>query len=145
MHKTYLVDLLQKLSSKQMKELSEFIQSPFFNKNESVTKLFEYLRVQHPEFKEQAVEKELIHKKVFHSAEYNDGFMRMLIFKLTSLAEEYLAYTDFKTSSHTENFHLINTLLNLNIDSEAQKQINQLEKKLNSDKVQNGRYYKNRY
>jgi hypothetical protein len=145
MHKTYLLDLLQKLTSKQMKDLSEFIQSPFFNKNESVTKLFEYLRVQHPEFKEQEIEKEHIHKKLFHSAEYSDGFMRMLIFKLTSLAEEYLAYADFKTSGHSENFHLINTLLNLNIDSEAQKQINQLEKKLNSDKTQNGSYYKNRY
>ncbi len=145
MHKTYLVELLQKLSSKQMKELSEFIQSPFFNKNESVTRLFEYLRVQHPEFKPANISKELIHKKVFHSAEYNDSFMRMLIFKLTTLAEEYIAYSDYKSNGITENMHLINTLLDLNIDSEAQKQINQLEKKLNGVKIHGGAYFKNRY
>jgi hypothetical protein len=145
MRKIYLIELLQKLSSRQMKELSEFIQSPFFNKNESVTRLFEYLRVHHPEFKEQDIEKELIHKKVFPSAEYNDSFMRMLIFKLTQLAEDYIAYSDFKSNEYTESMHLINTLLDLNIDQEAQKQINRIEKKLSTEKIQSGEYYKNRY
>lgn len=145
MHKTYLIELLQKLSPKQMKELGEFIHSPFFNKNESVMRLFDYLRIQHPEFKDGSVAKELIHQKVFQSAEYNDNFMRMLIFKLTTLAEEYLSYSDFKSRGYNEHMHLINSLLDLNLDNEAQKQINQTEKKLNSAGENEREYYKNKY
>lgn len=145
MHKTYLIELLQKLSSKQMKELGEFVHSPFFNKNESVTRLFDYLRVQHPEFKEENIYKELIHKKVFLSAEYNDGFMRMIIFKLAALTEEYLAYTDFKAKGYDESMHIINSLLDFNLDNEAQKHINQVEKKLNASSDGEREYYKNKY
>lgn len=145
MYKTYLVELLQKLTPKQMKELSDFIQSPFFNRNESVIKLFEYLRVQHPDFKKEAVEKEYIHRKVFLSAEYNDSFMRMLIFKITALAEEYLAYSDFRSRGQSESMHLINTLLDLNLDGEAQKQIAHTEKKIKASKVHSAAYFKSRY
>lgn len=145
MHKTYLIELLGKLSSKQMKELGDFVHSPFFNKNESVTRLFDYLRLQHPEFKGESAEKEHIYKKIFRSAEYNDNFMRMLIFKLTALTNEYIAYADYRSKDHSPNMHLINSLLELNLDNEARKQISQLEKKLNACKNNERDFYKNKY
>src|SRR4030095_7017329 len=145
MKKTTLIELLQKLSSKQMKDLSEFIQSPFFNKNESILNLFEYLRVQHPEFREEYVGKEFVYKKIFKLEDYNDNFMRMLIFKMTLLIEEYLAYTHFKSMPYNENMNLINSLLNLNMDADAKKEIAQVEKKLNSSEILNSDYYENRY
>lgn len=145
MQKTYLVELLKKLSSKQMKELSEFVQSPFFNKNNSVIQLFEYLRTQHPEFEAERIEKEKVHQILFPSAEYNDSFMRTLIFKLATLAEQYIAFENFRSAPYDEPRHLINTLLDLNLDGEAQKQINQVEKKLDSEKIFSKEYYKNRY
>src|SRR4030095_13525915 len=145
MEKTFLVEVLKKLSSKQMKELSEFVQSPFFNKNESVTHLFEYLRKQHPEFKTENIQKELVHEKIFSSAEFNDSFMRTVIFKLTSVVEQYLAYTDFKSGDNTESIHLINSLLDMNIDNEAKRQISSVEKKLNAGKISNSAHYKDHY
>jgi len=145
MKKTFLIEVLKKLSAKQMKELTDFVQSPFFNKNESVVSLMEYLRNQHPEFKSSNIEKELVHKKLFHSAEYNDNFMRLLIFKLTSVVEQYLAYTDFKSHENTESIHLINRLIDMNIDNEAKRQITRVEKRLNADKISNSSHYKDHY
>ncbi len=145
MKKTYLVELLTKLSSKQMKELSDFVKSPFFNKNESAEKLFEYLRVNHPEFKPAKIEKEFIYHKLFSPAEYNDSFMRMIIFRLTELTEQYLAYNDMKTQENSENMHLINALLELGADKGAQKNINNLEKSLDKQELKNRSYYETRY
>jgi hypothetical protein len=145
MVKTYLIELLSKLSSKQMRELSDFVKSPFFNKNESAEKLFEYLRVNHPEFKPAKTEKEFIYHKLFSPAEYNDSFMRMIIFKLTELTEQYLAYSDMKQENNAENIHLINSLLELGLDKGAQRTINNTEKELTARKLLNGSYYENRY
>lgn len=145
MRRSFITELLQKFTSKQMKEFGEFVHSPFFNKNESVVSLFDYLRLHHPEFKPEKIEKEYIYKKLYSASEYNDSFMRMVIFKLTSLAEEYLAYIDFKNKDTSEGMHLINSLLEYNLDKEAQKHIREAEKKLKAAKTLNREYYKNRY
>ncbi len=145
MKKTYLIELLGRLSSKQMRELSDFASSPFFNKNESVEKLFEYLRVNHPEFKPAKIEKEFIYRKLFSPAEYNDSFMRMIIFKLTEITEQYLAYSDMKQKDNAENLHLINSLLELGLDKGASRIITNSQKKLAEAKLHNGTYFENRY
>ncbi len=145
MKKTYLIELFRRLSSKQMKELSDFARSPFFNKNESVEKLFEYLRVNHPDFKPAKIEKEYIYRKLFSPAEYNDSFMRMIIFKLTEMTEQYLAYSDMKQKDNAENLHLINSLLELGLDKGASRIINNSQKKLADVKLHNGTYFENRY
>ena len=141
MRKTYLVELLSKLSSKQMRELSDFVKSPFFNRNESVEKLFEYLRVNHPDFKEAKTEKEFIYKKLFSPSEYNDSFMRMIIFKLTETVEQYLAYIDMKESKASEKLHLVNRLLELGMDKGAGKIISAIEKQLDSGKPETGKHF----
>jgi hypothetical protein len=141
MEKTYLVELLSKLSSKQMRELSDFVKSPFFNKNESVEKLFEYLRVAHPEFKPLKIEKELVYKKLFSPAEYNDSFMRMLIFKLTELSERYLAYSEMTQKPADEYIYLAGNLLELGLDKNAQRVINQTEKELEQIRIKEGKYF----
>jgi hypothetical protein len=87
MRRSFITELLQKFTPKQLKEFGEFVHSPFFNKNESVVSLFDYLRLNHPEFKPEKIEKEYIYKKLYSASVYNDSFMRMVIFKLTSLAE----------------------------------------------------------
>ena len=145
MQKTYLIELLSKLSQKQMKELNEFIQSPFFNKNESVINLFNYLRIQYPDFDPAEISKEYVHKKLFPSAEYNDNFMRSLIFKLTALAEEYLTYAEFRARPYEWQKILVDVLLDLNLDSDANKQINSIEKKLGNETYHGGEYFKNKY
>lgn len=141
MEKTYLIELLSKLSSKQMRELSDFVKSPFFNKNESVEKLFEYLRVVHPEFKPLKIEKELVYKELFSPAVYNDSFMRMLIFKLTELAEMYLAYSEMTKRAADENIYLAGNLLELGLDKNAQRIINQTEKELKLIRIKEGKYF----
>ncbi|KXK55425.1 MAG: hypothetical protein UZ05_CHB002000582 [Chlorobi bacterium OLB5] len=65
MYKTGLIEILSRLTSKQMKELSEFVKSPFFNRNESVVKLFEFLRLNHPDFIPEKIEKRAGLQKAF--------------------------------------------------------------------------------
>jgi hypothetical protein len=91
-----LLNILAKFTDKEIKQFREFLNSPFFNKNENVIKLYNYIIKYHPLFKNKKLEKIYIYKKLFGTKKYNDGFMRTTIFKLNKLAEEYLSYISYK-------------------------------------------------
>ncbi len=57
MKKTMLIELLSKLSVKEIKELNEYVSSPFFNRNQSIIRLCNYLKLQHPSFDQEKIEK----------------------------------------------------------------------------------------
>lgn len=145
MYKTGLIEILSRLTSKQMKELSEFVKSPFFNRNESVVKLFEFLGLNHPVFIPEKIEKEPAYRKLFSKGEYSDSFMRMLIFKLTELTEKYLIYTKSKEDQVKENLMLADSLLELGLDKNAGRIINQTEKIAERTDIKDGNYFLNRY
>lgn len=145
MDKTGLVELLSKLSTKQMRELGDFVRSPFFNKNESVEKLFDYLKNYHPEYKPEKIDKETVFTKLFAPAEYSDSFMRMLIFKLTELTEKYLAYSEMTKVQAVENTYLAQSFLDLGLDKNAQKTINNTEKELKHIKIHEARFFERKF
>ena len=145
MEKTYLVEILSKLSSRQMKELGDFVNSPFFNKNESTVKLFDYLCSQHPAMKPELIDKEYVFKKLYENAEYNDGLMRNMIFRLTELTEEYLAYSDLKQDEGSHRNHMIQSLLDLGLERGAQRMINTADKEISRRKFENTRYFYDKY
>ena len=57
MKKSILIEILSTFSRKEIREFSEYVSSPFFNKNQSIIKLSNYLRIRHPAFEKSVVEK----------------------------------------------------------------------------------------
>ncbi len=141
MKKSSIIEILSKLSPKEFKEFGDFVNSPFFNKNESVIKLFNYLKRYYPDFTENNLKKEKIHKEIFPGVKYNDVFMRGVIFKLNSLAEEFLSVNDFRKDNSFEQLGLISSLLDKGLDKQAEKIIGHHEKKLKGIKTENPDYY----
>lgn len=141
MKKTNLVSLLIKFDQKELKDFSEFVRSPFFNKNDSVIKLYEYIRKQSPEFTEEKLEKEYVYNKLFGKGEYNDGFMRTVMFNLSNLAEEFLKYVNFKNNSALQAVCVLNELKARNIDKVFVKNYNDAVKSLDRSKYKSADYY----
>lgn len=59
-----LIEVLQALDSGQMERLSDFIRSPYFNKNQPAIAVFDYLKTLHPYFPNNAVTTSTIREKV---------------------------------------------------------------------------------
>ena len=72
--KSNLLVILSSFTSAEIKEFDDFIQSPFFNKNQSVIKLYSYLKKQYPYFEEKAVFKRTVYKSVFPETETGEYF-----------------------------------------------------------------------
>lgn len=145
MQKSILIEILSKFSSKELKEFGEYVRSPFFNKNESVIKLYDYLRKQYPDFAVDKVQKNFVYGKIFPSIEYNDGFIRTLMFELSALAEDFLSYIDYKSSYFADKQFLLYELNNRQLDRLFEKNMKIVSRKLNELEIKDTDYFYNKY
>lgn len=141
MFKSTLTEILKTFSRQEIKEFSLFIQSPFFNTNQSVMKLYEQLSKLYPEFDAELTDKKIIFKKAFGKIDYNDSFMRMTVFRLTELAKEYLIFSNLQANSLFKNTILLDELNNRELDNLLNKSIADLDKKIRKEKAKDAETY----
>ena len=113
MNSSSLILLLKNFDKQQLKELSSFVKSPYFNTNKALVSLFEYIRKQHPEFAAEKLEKKYVYKKIFGKTEFNDGFFRVLMSNLQNLAEEYLSLKGYQKETLLQKKFLLDQLMML--------------------------------
>jgi hypothetical protein len=91
MHKSNLLELLKIFTAKEFKEFGDFVKSPFYNKNDNVINLYGWIKKYFPDLDNENLQKEKVYEKLTGKKDYNDGFMRTVIFNLNKLAEEFLS------------------------------------------------------
>jgi len=121
MNKSSLITLLRVFDKKQLKEFSYFLRSPFFNKNKAVIKLFDHIKSLYPDYAPDKLDKESVYKAALGKSEYHPVFMRVLMSKLRSLAEDYLIHTKLQTDKTGRRNYLIEKLSEMNELTEARK------------------------
>lgn len=145
MNRSILIELLGKFNPKEIKEFGEFVHSPFFNKNEGVIKLYNYIRTQYPDFPEKKVEKKYVYAKIFPNVEYNDGFMRTLMFNLCALAENFLSYLRYKNSYFFDKNLLLHELNDRELNRLFERNIKSISKQLSDKEIKDADYFYNKY
>ena len=145
MTKSNLMEILKTFSGKELKEFSSYLNSPFFNKNESILKLYEYVRRYYPAFDDKKLEKEFIYSKIFPGAKYNDGFMRTIMFNLSGLAEEFMAFKHYKEDQYQEKINLLQEYNKRDIKKTFQKTVKELNEILSGKKVRDANYFHTLY
>jgi hypothetical protein len=141
MYKSSLISLLKSLGPAEFKEFGELVHSPFFNKTESSKKLYDYLKKYYPSFEEENIEKEKVYANIFLKADYNDGFMRSVIFSLAALAEEYLKQCNLKKNHAQGELMLLGELNDRKLEKILVKHFPQAEKKIEELKGKRNEYY----
>jgi len=113
-----LVTLLKVLNSKEMRSLSNFVVSPFFNKKKEVIQLFEHLKRQHPEFKK--LYRSNIYCHLFPEKKHADNLplndkqyaeLRHVMSDLVKLIKQYLLYRKQTENEVRQNCHLADIFL----------------------------------
>lgn len=145
MKKSNLLQILSGFTPAEVKDFNEYVRSPFFNKNTGVIKLFEYLRRQYPQFKDEKVLKKEIYSHMFPAAAYNDGQLRILMFTLTNLATDFLAYNEFKQDKIFESNLTLKTLNARGLYKQFEKLKRQVSDSLNKTNVKHEKFYYNSF
>ena len=145
MKKSNLIRILSSFSKNEIREFSDYISSPFFNKNKGVIKLYTYLKKNYPAFKEELLTKSSVWAAVFPGNEYNDGLLRIQMFTLTNLTTDYLRYKAMNIDKIQSGNQLLRILNNRNLDKQFEKTSKQVELDLNAGGLQSERLFYNMY
>ncbi len=86
-----VINIISKFSSHEIRELKDFINSPYFNKSRKITLLFEEITQHHPDYDISRLNNEVLHDALFPHIKYNDATIRHLFSDLFKLTERYLA------------------------------------------------------
>lgn len=137
MQSTKLINILRSLQISEIKRFSEFINSPFFNKNANIIRLFDVIKKFYPEFVDTKFTKEFLYNSIFPGEKYKDETIRNYLSDLTELGEEFLSILNIQRDNFTYTRHLLMELNLRELDRHFEKNmkvaITSLEKRTIKD------------
>jgi hypothetical protein len=92
MNNTKLFRAFKKLTKKEVKELGDFVKSPFFNANIDVIELYTVIAKLHPDFPPDKTTYEVIGKKLKGNLNGDKDYIFRNAFRLLDLLEQYIAW-----------------------------------------------------
>ncbi|MEZ4773974.1 MAG: hypothetical protein R3D00_12385 [Bacteroidia bacterium] len=92
MHQTKLIRLLKTFSAWEIRAFDDFVRSPFFNKNPSVTRLWQLTKEFAPAFDQPELERKLVFTVIFPKEAFDEQKLRYLMTDLTRLIENFWVY-----------------------------------------------------
>lgn len=141
MKKSTLIEYLRKFTSKDIREFGEFVHSPFFNRNQGVIKLYEYLRKQYPAFDASKLSKKDVFKKLFPKVTYRESFMKTLIHYLQKLVEDYLEFISMKKHQFRGKIFLMTWLNEKELNRPIERKMKELKKEFERVRIRDEDYY----
>lgn len=145
MEKSKLIDLLKTFPAKELREFGEFVASPFFNKNEELTRFYEYLRSQAPAFPDKKLERTYVFKQLYPKHAYDEKQLNYLMSFLLKLAEQYIGYSHFKADEVLEKEHTLASYDERGLEKHYQFILNQVERGLEQHPLRNTEFYLQQY
>lgn len=141
-----LYQTILELTGHELNRLHRFIQSPFFNRNESLIKLFEWIKNDLKEDKKLPIQKEAIWFVCFNRKEkFDDGRFRKLQSDLLKLVEEYYAQEVFEANPIHKAKYLLDAIYNERLE-ELQTSALKTAKRLSEEqKLKPASFYYYRY
>ena len=145
MKNSQLIKLLETFDPKEIKKFSEFISSPYFNKNKNVIKLFEVVIKAYPDFKQEKITRENIFFKLFPGKKYNGNTLRVLIHLLYENARKFLVYSRIEKNIYRYKEELVYELLERELYNESIKETDKTISELEETDIRDSDYFKYKY
>lgn len=116
MRDTKLYKALIQLSGYELNRLHRFIISPYFNRNEAIIKLFEWIKEDLKNQFENPPPKEALWEICYHQEEYNDGRFRKLQSDLLKLIENYYSQEAFEANPIHKAKYLLESIYDKDLE-----------------------------
>ena len=121
MYNSRLITILRHIDKREYRKINDLVNSPYFNKNQDVVQLYEYLRKLAPAFKPEKLIKEDVFKKAFPNQKITPARQNKLMFRLRELLEAHLAIQYADKNPHLIANFLSKQYANIGIDDYAVK------------------------
>lgn len=109
-----LTEILVTFSDKDIGRFTDMLNSPYFNKRQSLSLFWGELQRSHPHYK---IDKDELYQKVFPGKPYNYGTMKNLIHELTIFAEKFIGMELHNEIEFERSANMLNGLLIRDLNS----------------------------
>lgn len=135
MKTTKLVVLLKSFTKNETVQFDEFINSPFFNKNKSLTALYTQILKFYPQFDSEKFTEEHIYKKIFPGEKFDYFKIKNTISDLLALAVRFLKISSFENKEIDSELALLNILHERKLDTLYAQREKKLSAGLNNAQI----------
>lgn len=127
-----LIEFLKSLKENELPQFSDFINSPFFNKNKNITKLISELLNFYPEFENKNLTEEKLYTKVTGKKDYNKKIFNNLISEANKISTGFYKLIPYIKNDLTNDFSMLREFNNRKLDSRYLKLRDEIENKISS-------------
>ena len=145
MKNSQLIKLLKTFNPKDIIKFSEFITSPFFNKNTNVIKLYDAIRKAYPNFEQEKLTKENLFSSIFPGRKFNDNTLRLLIHYLYEKAKEFITHSRLRKETFRYTEVLLNELLDRQLYNESGKTLKKVIFELGKSDYKDAEYFQYKF
>jgi hypothetical protein len=139
---TILTDILKTFSREDLKKFEDFIVSPYFNKKNTVIKLWDNIKQYYPDFENKNLNRKIVWEKLYPGKDFNYGVMKNLIYDLNQLVEKFLEVEMFADNTFDRGLQLFYSLSDRDLGKLSFSKYKSLEEKLMNSKRGADRYSK---
>ncbi|MBN8572204.1 MAG: hypothetical protein J0M18_21480, partial [Ignavibacteria bacterium] len=90
------IDVLKHLDKKQLKRLGDFINSPFHNSIEIMSKIYDEVSKTYPDFPEEKLSFERMFKKIYKGKTYKEQTIRNLYSEFSRLVRDFITQSEIE-------------------------------------------------
>ncbi|MCP3930715.1 MAG: hypothetical protein GY705_16625 [Bacteroidetes bacterium] len=144
MKNSRLLIIFNQLSKKDLRALSQFVRSPFFNKQEKTIQLFDYLETYSLSLS-LIPTKQKAFQEIFPDKFYDDQKMRLLMSSLSKLIEHFIAYQELFGDEMSAKVALTKGFRRRGISDAFQRSLKEAKKMLEKHPHKNAEYYRYKY
>jgi hypothetical protein len=144
MKESKLIKLLRKLDRTDIKRLSDFINSPYYNKNVKYSKVFEELVKYHPDFDREVFSEEKVYMNSLGSERYNYFAMKNILSDLNELALKFI-HTEYKGERMlADEIKLLEAMREKELFDEYKRKLVKVREKLEKNKSESEFYFEDK-
>ena len=128
MFKSKALDVLRAFETKDFRLFNDFINSPYYNKNEELILFYEKLKKFAPQFQNKKLERTIFYKLCFPKKKYNEKHLGYLLSDLMYLLDEYLMVCLSEKNKMNDYISLMNHYITLGLEKNYNSVLKSAEK-----------------
>jgi len=140
MQETRLIQFLRSLDRSEVRDFRDFLNSPTFNKNKTVIKLFEILVKHYPEFSDSEVSPEFQYSEVYGKEKFDYHKLKNLSSDLLALGKEFLAFESYRTDNDAQELYMLKETRKRNLNLVFENIIRNAEKRIERQVIRDEKY-----
>lgn len=145
MQQRKIIQILQSFTKKELKILEKFVNSPYFNENQQITTLFDFLKKYAPKFNSPQLTTENAFFYVYPRGVYKEQTITKLLSKLYKIVEAFIAHEVYGSRVVSKKINLLNYHNNRLLFKFFPAQLKEAQKLQSRVKYQDSHYFYHQY